>query len=302
LEENLETPEQYAALSYCWGGPSTNTLRKETYPTLLSDKPIQTLPRTIQDAIHVTQKLGIRFLWVDSLCIIQDDEDDKATQILQMADIYKGAQVTIAASSASGCTKGFLSGLEQSPVKDRLYQIESRVQDPLDSRAWAFQERLLSRRLLDFRSTGQYWFCDEHEAAMSNGATGAATGRTDRFDNIRKLFQGRMGPVQDKLKLVRYWHSIVEKFTQCHLTVPEDKLPAITGIAKEFNIHLGGQEPYCAGLWKFALPYDLLWIPEGTPIPRPRPLEARAPTWSWASIDGGISFRISARYYDNLLV
>ncbi len=115
----------------------------------------------------VTVALGLRFIWIDSLCIIQDDENDKAIEISRMPEVYELAWVTISASSAWGCSDGFLTdrttidkytcAVQYRCRNGRLGSVllvpqDSPRADPLDSRAWALQERLLSPRLIEFAS------------------------------------------------------------------------------------------------------------------------------------------------------
>jgi hypothetical protein len=90
----------YAALSYCWGGfqqVTSTTAKLEQYQNRLD---FRSFPKTIHDALTVTRSLGIPYLWVDALCILQDDEDDKAREIQKMGDVYSNAMITISAASA----------------------------------------------------------------------------------------------------------------------------------------------------------------------------------------------------------
>jgi hypothetical protein len=101
-------PGHYAALSHCWGGPQQGQTTRATLKAWTGGIPISDLPQTILDAVIVTRKLGLHFLWVDSLCIIQDDPEDQGMEISRMSQIYRQAYVTIVAASATNCNEGFL--------------------------------------------------------------------------------------------------------------------------------------------------------------------------------------------------
>lgn len=99
----------YATLSYCWGCQKNTTLRQDNISQLQREIDAENLPQTIRDAVETTRKMSIRYLWVDALCIVQDDEIEKAKEIARMQDVYSCSTVTIIASSASGADEGFLS-------------------------------------------------------------------------------------------------------------------------------------------------------------------------------------------------
>ncbi|KAH9885756.1 heterokaryon incompatibility protein-domain-containing protein [Cubamyces lactineus] len=106
---NRHMRERYIALSYVWGGDQPHRTSTTNLASYIKDGiDLWTLPRTIQDAIHVTHTLGIRFLWVDSLCIIQDSQEDKHRELASMCNVYRCAYFTIDVSSASSASEGFL--------------------------------------------------------------------------------------------------------------------------------------------------------------------------------------------------
>ncbi|KAM0599306.1 hypothetical protein ACHAP1_002947 [Verticillium nonalfalfae] len=100
--------DRYVALSHCWGGSTPVRTTRGTLAAHLKTLP-SLLPATFRDAIAVTKMLGVRFLWIDSLCIIQDDKDDWRSEAAHMATIYESALVTISADAASCSTDGFLA-------------------------------------------------------------------------------------------------------------------------------------------------------------------------------------------------
>jgi hypothetical protein len=153
----------YAALSYCWGGVQSYVTTRATIECHTNHLKLEAMPATIRDAIRTTRDLGIRYLWIDALCIIQDSKIDKEVEITNMNKIYKDATVTIAAANASSVHDGFLaprpspSGIEVAfncpggqPSKVWLVQKEFYKEEdygPLYYRAWALQERIVSPRL-----------------------------------------------------------------------------------------------------------------------------------------------------------
>ncbi|KAI1733762.1 heterokaryon incompatibility protein-domain-containing protein [Xylaria scruposa] len=183
-----EAVEPYAALSYCWGGDQpykTTKARMESGNVTLE---WCKLPKSLQDAIKITSAVGLQYLWADSLCIVQDDEEDKTLQIADMARVYSQATVTIIASRASRAVDGFLGeinltaqtrlavrlpfrcpGQEQTVGAAYLTCFEgSRDRgEPIDSRAWTLQERYLSKRVLEFGSLQTHWTCATSSSTAS---------------------------------------------------------------------------------------------------------------------------------------
>ncbi|KAI8716603.1 HET domain-containing protein [Fusarium sp. LHS14.1] len=157
----IATPT-WAALSYCWGGPQKMETTIQNVAARQNGFLISDLPLTIRDAIFVCRKLAISHIWIDSLCIIQDDQNDKVQELAKMPDIYQGALITISASSSSACTEGFLH--DRSPYLPgvafplkyhddygmaQVISIDGFKTEPIDTRAWTFQEQVLSERWVD---------------------------------------------------------------------------------------------------------------------------------------------------------
>jgi hypothetical protein len=131
------------------------------------------LPRTFQDAIHVTRELGKQYLWIDSLCIIQGEGGDWETEAQRMEKVFSCAYCTIAATSANGWHDGFLqqnafrSYTSVQDVSGRRVSISSNIDDfendveeaQLNQRGWVLQERVLSRRIIHFALNHTYWEC-----------------------------------------------------------------------------------------------------------------------------------------------
>lgn len=200
----LETP--YLALSYCWGTGLHASLRTTTRNLAQNLKQIEIdeLPSTIRDAVILVHRLGMHYLWVDALCIVQDDPLDRDSEIHRMQDIYRNAQVTIAVLSSASAGEGFLrerSGDEPSETVCHFFgerwQASGLIEDwylarsnsPLSKRAWALQEEILSRRVLFWHHSRLYWRCLETSfcegLCISNGTTGHADKSTKKATSQR---------------------------------------------------------------------------------------------------------------------
>ncbi|RYP04609.1 hypothetical protein DL764_004346 [Monosporascus ibericus] len=181
----------YACLSYCWGSTTTMTTTRESYSSRTSGIPLSDLPATFRDAIVVARKLRIRYLWIDSLCIFQDDQEDWARESSRMAAVYSGARVVIAENRARDSQMGIFhvreGGLERPgaeivipnfgtegeeggerggaqllyPGDERPWVDGFNASEPLAERGWALQERVLARRVLHFNNRQMYFECDD---------------------------------------------------------------------------------------------------------------------------------------------
>jgi hypothetical protein len=170
------SPGKYLALSHQWGSPYeherfctyTNNIDEFKQGIIVSD-----LPRTFQDAVNITRNLGVQYLWIDSLCIVQDDVHDWEMESKLMEQVFSSAYATLAASCANGTHDGFLKpyperrcvSLEASSgapyylceaIDDFLVDVD---QGELNKRGWVLQERALSRRTIYFTEKQSYWEC-----------------------------------------------------------------------------------------------------------------------------------------------
>jgi len=166
--------------------------------------------------------------------------------------------------------------------------------DPLDTRAWALQERMLSPRLLGFRSCELYYGCQLHHESfdLSTGQSKVARDVFSTMDSVQELVKNNFGGQPANRKDISAWHSAAEDYSNRNLSFPEDKLLEISGIADQFvkDAVLDVDDRYLGGLWGKALPGDLLWVCLN---PRKRPDKYRAPSWSWAAVDGKILYDFS---------
>jgi len=182
LHCTAESPgrDDYVALSHCWGTPAEEEWRRvctraENLDARSRGFAFGDLPRTFQDAVTVTRRLGKRFVWIDSLCIIQGDTGDWERESQLMESIFSSAYCTISATSAKGFNDGFLrprQTRECVPIRNApkdtgtLWLCET-VDDfradveegPVNHRGWVFQERVLSRRIIYFTNNQTYYEC-----------------------------------------------------------------------------------------------------------------------------------------------
>ena len=301
----------YICLSHCWGGYSTILCTRETYDDFQINVPWDTLPLLFQDTVKVCRMLDVRYLWIDKLCIIQHDADDWAREGSKMAQVFEGSLLTIGAAISKGDADSlFFQDKERTaslrkhsgPMEDgSLYTIYSRLSHrhhptdspkcrkimqnyPLMSRAWVYQERLLAPRILYFGKE-LTWECRQAAACECSGAR-----RGIKFYHSSSLLPG-----SSKAGLYLQWQKTIEEFTCLQLSHENDRLPAISGLAKQYQRRL--KSAYMAGLWKDNLVAELLWYAEserrrGTErYYTTKPKQWRAPSWSWASVEGPISFR-----------
>ncbi|KAL7911754.1 heterokaryon incompatibility domain-containing protein [Trichoderma velutinum] len=304
---DMDTRAQYLALSYCWGkllDPTTKPLQlqKNNLEQLVAGIKLESLQQSIQDAIVTTRNLGFRYLWIDALCIIQDCAKDKSTEISRMASIYKNASITIAASSSENAAHGFLTqkirpycpGYEvRIPMANNqigtvyLSTGPYEPDHPLDKRGWTLQEFMLSSRMLIFSDYELLWQCKEMDL-RSVSARGIEylqpleTLPWTVFDNGAEPYFGILE--SDKRYL---WKTIVQQYTDRKLTDAGDKLNAVMGITSELETLWRDINIY--GLWKKWFIDLLAWHKPDAEREKRRNLK-RAPSWSWASLDGVILY------------
>lgn len=313
LHESIGDVGCYVSLSHCWG--DSDYPAKTTSHTLAQNKKSILwfmLPKTFQDAIVFTRWLGIRYLWIDSLCIIQDSEEDWLEESVKMVDVYQKAYVTIAATASRSDDGGLFYAKKPEELTKRLFGLASdgtpfnmylrsrflhdrtgklatygQYKDvPLLTRAWAYQEILLSPRVLHFGKQELRWECMER--------MNCECGEDDtqkfpsRFYNPYKLHHSSaLANGRDKAVLHSRWQAIVEEYSALGLTFGKDKLPALSGLANQMRRYRPADK-YIGGLWLQSLFQDMLWT-----VDRQRSCTLtsvsglcgkwRAPTWSWAS-------------------
>ncbi|TGO55041.1 hypothetical protein BOTNAR_0253g00190 [Botryotinia narcissicola] len=280
---------RYAALSHSWGSHEVIKLTTKNIGHLMEEIPLNILPKTFIDAMNITQKLGVNFLWIDSLCIIQNDDDDWQKEAALMSSVYGGSVITIAASSARDSTEGcflkppnFSGGVRARITDDGHQRVQnfltmheyeiSTLRSHLGTRAWALQEKALPPRTIHLGHRGAFWECRSLIASEF-----FPDGFTESY--VAPLVFRRRDSERSW-----QWPQIVELYSAANLTYGKDKLPALSGIAKLLFDENGDQ--YLAGIWRIKIEEQLCWALARSKASK-RPLW-RAPSWSWASINGGV--------------
>lgn len=323
-----EADKRFIALSHCWGRVQIITTTRGSLESRLKGIQTDQLSQTFLDAITVTRKLSYRYLWIDSLCIIQDDSADWEKEAAQMCNVYQFAELTISAAHASGGNIGCFrkrDGILQLPfilnfpITEAGKRTESTLQaiftshsqsegiqdphPPLYGRAWVLQEQLLSPRMLIFDGEQLKWDClcmHGSERSPSGG------GRRMHHEIVKSgIFNSEdffYRPDYDNLHLHFLWYQVVADYTLRGMTKPLDRLAAIAGIANAITTKTTNQ--YLAGLWRDQLLIGLLWnIPHdvseyGPEIhsfdmdryERIRHTVPIAPSWSWGSVTVPVRF------------
>ncbi|KAH6962363.1 heterokaryon incompatibility protein-domain-containing protein, partial [Ilyonectria sp. MPI-CAGE-AT-0026] len=280
---------RYTTLSHCWGkGQLPARLTTSSVLPLSDAIRFDTLPRTYRDAISITRALGIQYIWIDSLCIIQDDTDDWEKESANMASIYRNAYLNIAATSALDSDGGCM----HTPTPTTSFQIEPAPRwklekAALNTRAWVLQEVCLSRRTIHFAQDQMYWFCAEREASEDGTHV-----HTPHYGSPRAPLLGPphwlMGQSDQITRGSVYtmWWTLVEDYSSRALTHASDKMAALAGLTQFFRERLGEDEPV-AGMWKAELVDSLCWTCDPVPDEAGR-TSPGPPSWSWISVDGPI--------------
>ncbi|KAJ5639421.1 HET domain protein [Penicillium longicatenatum] len=263
--ENGQKKARYIALSYVWGiRPQPVQLMKENTERLKECIDYDTLPSTIQDAIRVARRLGVKYVWVDALCIVQDDDDIKKQQIGQMQNIYGNSYLTIQAANVSTVMESFLK-LRESPEPFKLrYDETSHVYlrgytphrlsgGSARQRAWIYQESILPNRLLLYGEHQIIFQCREemqHEDGFRANQTESRSSATPSFlrpsnwlNHLRTRLTKPVPAPDRRLDFLSAWYSAIDDgYTTRKLTYRGDRLPAVSGVAARLQKEIGGRE------------------------------------------------------------
>ena len=338
----------YLALSHCWGSvdDAFSTTRDNFAERTTIGIEEDQLPINFQHAIAFTRRLRYDYIWIDSLCIIQHEQDDWVSEASKMAQYYNNASLTLTVADALTCHVGFLHFRKQrtsppiSAKGDELYCLrevlpddyELNLMSPISKRAWTLQERLISPRIIYFTRNQLLWHCrecqwaegyvnnsfrshDEFKLGCQKAGTYIDREEHDTYWRSRSS-DPNYQPHFDLNFAAEIWYSCISEYTTRFLSHSSDKLAAISGLAQKYaNPEMGR---YLAGLWEHDLFRGMAWtrVKPGErteerymsyfAIKAKRTIAARAfkppalyraPSWSWASVNGPVAVNEACFYF-----
>jgi hypothetical protein len=299
-------------MSHCWGQDKFLVLTEENMEEFLGGLTMESFLPSFRDAITILRHLELRYIWIDCFCIVQESESgnhmtEKLVDIAQMREVYANSILNIGASYANnpraGCfvscenariagecseyffpmNSGGEEGVEKFHFFDHwLYKRNAQALQlyRLFQRAWVLQERLLCPSMLHFGNGNLYWECQEVPIASETLPCGSRAVESDELSIFNILDETVENWDLDS------WTRVVEDYSGMELSKPiEDKFVAIGGIAQA--VAEAAQVEYFVGFLGRNLLLQLCWE---TLTNATRPQVWRAPSWSWASVEGYVSF------------
>ncbi|CEI67227.1 hypothetical protein FVEN_g10938 [Fusarium venenatum] len=308
---NIDPSTRYAALTHRWGAVQPLKLLEARESGFHDNIPFASIPATFQDAIKLANDIGMEYMWIDSLCIVQDSKDDWQAEAARMASVYSQSYVTIAATaaedSAAGLKQqttmlrhpceitpswtGFEDEIPSGPIRIIIQSgfCDEVLSKPLFRRGWTFQEWILSTRTIHVARDQLWW-----TSATNMKSQGYAANETcESYDfDVDRNYAHAMAPGalysltnESPETLARVWHDLLQEYTSRDLTFESDRLVAFAGIAALYQ-SFAKLPPgsYLAGIWRQVIPQDLLWsVTDGRKVLPPQLY--RGPSWSWASVE-----------------
>ncbi|KAF3025743.1 hypothetical protein E8E14_014395 [Neopestalotiopsis sp. 37M] len=315
---------RYVALSYAW--PRFETLRllqgntAELHQVGGLRKSWSKLPKVIQNAMTVVRGLGERHLWVDALCIIQDDESEKGMLIQAMDQVYGGSLLTLVVATAVPTTENYgIPGIDET-IRSRTQAVgemeglriatalleypESIKGSVWVSRGWTFQEAILSKRCLMFTDDQMYFRCGRDarsEDVLAEGcepSNGHAARPGIHIRQLDYLISEVFLKNTSTKKAFTEYASLVNGFTGRNFTYSGDMLNAFTGVMQALSPHIPHPQYFLLGMPHGLFDQAILWFPSG-PLRQIEELETKSvvmtglPSWSWTSWEGKIGYERS---------
>ncbi|KAK5631516.1 hypothetical protein RRF57_007230 [Xylaria bambusicola] len=298
---------RYIALSHPWGDKAKHKHYFTTRQNINNHKAgidIDVLPNTLKHAIQVTRELGMRYLWIDSLCIVQGEDGDFNEEAVHMETVFSTAYCVIAATRAEGSSSGFLGARPgrkvlkiEGPGRRPIYVCESIdnfqrdvIDGPLNKRGWVLQERALARRTIYFGEKQNYWECGE----------GVRCETLTRMRNNQAALLGdpkfpKVATDSTKGGRIRLYELLYKQYSRLQFTKIYDRPLAIAGLEQRLIRAFDTQGGY--GVFTRYFGRGLLWQRDLTlapqlmkPIQFPKSQKYQVPSWSWMAYEGAISF------------
>lgn len=311
---DLPSSVEYTTLSHCWGDQRPLCTTKKSLDELSVEIPSTSIPKTYFEAMRITKICGISYIWIDALCIVQDDEKEWQSQASQMAQVYRGSQVTISATQSSNSTQGcFVSNAQglrsgeqffrtwsdesaEKSISVRVYKgdIRSRTTSDcslniLSTRGWTLQEQLLSLRTVACMRPELHWHC----RGSYQTPDGLVFSPREMLDGNPPLHVTSLSSdfLSSPEKISLSWRAIAQDYSGRDLTYPRDKCPALIGIVRYLASLT--QDTYILGLWRKTFVRDLAWL---RIFDRPSVHSHEGlPSWSWLSCTGIITYEYRGR-------
>ena len=302
----------YAYLSYIWGGNIPFPLSTSNYAQMLGGGlPFADLKTTVADGISIVRSCGLRYVWIDSLCIVQDSEEDRMRELPSMPKYLQNATFVLSAASSKNADQGLfrerVSSLHrlgtgrftQRPLRftditpsaaecdlylrDFLESATNTFRETMLSRCWLIQELILPRRLLVWGADQVYWTC-----RTCLWSEGSVVVEDPSWVKYLPPPEGAAASPNGISRSHLTWYSLVELYSSARVTVASDRLHAIQAFKEQFA-RRSIQSAYVAGLWVDDMANGLLWYVERLKAEKAYG-SPPAPTWSWASIDGCVTY------------
>ncbi|UKZ94767.1 uncharacterized protein TrAFT101_009621 [Trichoderma asperellum] len=337
---SVGTDVRYATLSHCWGPKTSKPPLKTTLENITHHYKgisLDDLNLNFRDAVVIAIKLGVQYIWIDSLCIIQDDYSDWETEAEKMADIYRQSYINIAASAAHDAHGGIVDlsflhiskdiptaviryspgaptvrytgdgsceelMIRPSALKQEYRELLSRKSSPYFARGWVLQEVALAPRTVYFTTDQIMWQC--RELFESEDGTWSAKNVIPALDysfTVENCFD-----FTSKVRAYSLWQMWLKSYATRELTYPSDAAAAAAGLINYYK-SATGHTPML-GLWKETLHADLKWSVRGGPFKGSRPSNklptSSFPSWSWLCMlprgESGVGFQ-NIIYYDKIV-
>ncbi|KAL5399273.1 hypothetical protein PMIN03_012691 [Paraphaeosphaeria minitans] len=256
------------------------------------------LPKTFRDAVRVTRELGIKYLWIDSLCIVQWNTADWKHEADRMKDVFASAYCTIAATSAVDSNAGFLGRngsteyVHVQGASGKQFYICADMDDfdndvgksQLNTRAWVMQERVLARRTIHFSANQTYWECGE--GVYCENLTRMQSSLRKKYLLLDSNFPKRLHKSGDQ-RTVEFIHLLFEDYSKRNLTKMVDRCIAISGLEDRIAAALKCRSRY--GIFQQYRHRNLLWQASNGDM-KEIAYDHHVPSWSWMAYSGGIQF------------